>query len=117
MNAIRSIDIEEAVAILGLDGMIAEEMTVLEQDGVVAALGGFVRFGGRLWAYTEMRDVPLRARTAFVRSVRDALHVRNETCFAQGEDTSDRFLTWLGFERTDEIFQGKRVYKWHHWQL
>jgi hypothetical protein len=94
---------------------------IASHEGKDVAMGGFFKWGDRLWAVFDVKPDAKACGVTVVRAVLKALHDRNETVFVQcGENTfptAKKLLHLLGFEQTDEVFNDLRVYKWQSWQL
>lgn len=83
-----------------------------ELDNQIAAVGGYVRCEGRLWAFL---DVYKKCNgMTLIRALRDQLDIAAEPVLAPrnpAHPNSERLLLLLGFSPTDEVHNGMVVWQ------
>jgi len=86
-------------------------------DGVRKAMGGLIRDEDRTWGYFDVKGI-LDSETALsvIRALRKGLKAAGETVYVTCDlaqyEQAPRLLKALGFEKTDEVFNGYEVWRW-----
>lgn len=83
-------------------------------DNKVTCIGGFRRDGEHLWAFLDVFNntkMPVRLFRVIKRKLEQKGQTTLAICDAKYE-TAPRLLSMLGFEQTDEMLNGLRVWIW-----